>query len=207
MPIDAVEGDGPPAPRPQRLRAHLRRLDRLLQRAGQGLPRSASIDARTLEFTTGPLRPREGITVEISMPSDAVARPGWWKELSWWLADNFPYAVFPATLAVCFFSWFFRGRDLPGHGDDRGQLRGPRRPDAGRGGHARRREGRSPRHLGHDHRPGRPRLPQDRGARVAAPGSPRGATTGSSSSRAPKGSRTSSRGCTTRSSAAATASA
>ena len=74
------------------------------------------IDARTVEFTTGPLRPREGITVEISMPSDTVARPGRWKEFTWWLTDNFPYAVFPATLALCLFSWFFRGRDLPGTG-------------------------------------------------------------------------------------------
>ena len=75
-----------------------------------------ALDARTVEFTTGPMQPREGITVEISMPADAVAKPGWSKEISWWLADNFPYAVFPATLAVCFFSWFFHGRDLPGTG-------------------------------------------------------------------------------------------
>ncbi len=75
-----------------------------------------AIDARTVEFTTGPLQPREGITVEISMPADAVARPGWSKEITWWLVDNFPYAVFPATLALCFFSWFFHGRDLPGTG-------------------------------------------------------------------------------------------
>ncbi|MGZ3469998.1 MAG: DUF2207 domain-containing protein [Isosphaeraceae bacterium] len=75
-----------------------------------------AIDARTVEFTTGPLQPREGITVEISMPADAIAQPGWRKAISWWLADNFPYAVFPATLAGCFFFWFFRGRDLPGTG-------------------------------------------------------------------------------------------
>jgi hypothetical protein len=74
------------------------------------------VDGRTLEFTAGPLRPREGVTVEISMPSDAVVRPGWAKELSWWVVDNFPYAIFPATLAFCFFSWFLRGRDLPGMG-------------------------------------------------------------------------------------------
>ncbi len=78
--------------------------------------RKRRVDGRTIEFTAGPLRPREGITVEISMPSDAVARPGWVKELSWWLVDNFPYAIFPATLAFCFFSWFLRGRDLPGMG-------------------------------------------------------------------------------------------
>jgi uncharacterized membrane protein YgcG len=75
-----------------------------------------TIDAKTLEFTTGTLQPREGITVEIAMPSDAVARPGWWKELRWWLTDNFPYGVFPATLAACLLGWFLRGRDLPGKG-------------------------------------------------------------------------------------------
>ncbi len=75
-----------------------------------------AVDARTVEFTTGLLQPREGITVEISMPADTVARPGWRKEITWWLVDNFPYAVFPATLVFCFFSWFFHGRDLPGTG-------------------------------------------------------------------------------------------
>ena len=75
-----------------------------------------ALDERTVEFTTGQLLPREGITVEISMPADAVSRPGWVKELSWWLIDNFPYSVFPATLALCLLTWFFRGRDLPGTG-------------------------------------------------------------------------------------------
>ncbi len=74
------------------------------------------IDARTVEFKTGPLQPREGITVEVTMPADAVARPGWSKELRWWLVDNFPYAVFPAALAGCVLAWYFRGRDLPGTG-------------------------------------------------------------------------------------------
>jgi uncharacterized membrane protein YgcG len=74
------------------------------------------VDAKTLEFTTGRLNPREGITVEVSMPANAVARPGWWKEFTWWLTDNFLYALFPATLAMCFLTWFLRGRDLPGTG-------------------------------------------------------------------------------------------
>jgi len=74
------------------------------------------VDARTIEYETGPLRAREGITIELTMPSDAVARPGWWQELRWWTADNFPYTVFPATLAACFLAWFLRGRDLPGMG-------------------------------------------------------------------------------------------
>lgn len=75
-----------------------------------------TVDARTLEFTTGRLQPREGITVEIAMPADAVTEPGWWKELRWWLTDNFPYGVFPATLLACLLGWLFRGRDLPGTG-------------------------------------------------------------------------------------------
>ena len=67
-----------------------------------------ALDPRTVEFTTGLLRPREGITVEISMPADAVDQPGWWKEITWWLADNFPYAVFPAGgCAFVFFSGSF----------------------------------------------------------------------------------------------------
>jgi uncharacterized membrane protein YgcG len=74
------------------------------------------IDARTLEFTTGPLRPREGITIEVVMPADAVTQPGRWKELSWWITDNFPYAVFPATLLTGVLVWLFWGRDLPGTG-------------------------------------------------------------------------------------------
>jgi Predicted membrane protein (DUF2207) len=74
------------------------------------------VDARTIEYETGPLRAREGISIELTMPSDAVAQPGWWQELRWWLVDNFPYAVFPLTLAACFLSWFLWGRDLPGRG-------------------------------------------------------------------------------------------
>ena len=75
-----------------------------------------TVDARTLEFMTGPLRPLEGITIEVGMPSDAVTKPGWWKEFTWWLTDNFAYAVFPASLTACLLSWFFLGRDLPGTG-------------------------------------------------------------------------------------------
>jgi uncharacterized membrane protein YgcG len=74
------------------------------------------VDGRTIEYTTAALRPREGITVEISMPADAVAQPGRWKEFTWWLTDNFPYAVFPLTALSCFLFWLFRGRDLPGTG-------------------------------------------------------------------------------------------
>ncbi|MDR3618370.1 MAG: DUF2207 domain-containing protein [Paludisphaera borealis] len=78
--------------------------------------RTHRVDARTIEYETGPLRAREGITVELTMPSDAVAQPGWWQELRWWTVDNFPYVVFPLTLATCLLSWLLWGRDLPGHG-------------------------------------------------------------------------------------------
>jgi uncharacterized membrane protein YgcG len=74
------------------------------------------IDAHTLAFETGRFRPGEGITVEVAMPGDAVAASGWARELSWWLLDNFPYAIFPLTLALCWAGWFYRGRDLPGQG-------------------------------------------------------------------------------------------
>ncbi len=73
-------------------------------------------NARTLVFETGPFRPGEGITIEVSMPGDAVAWPSWWREASWWLRDNFVYALFPLAIAVCWTGWFLRGRDLPGQG-------------------------------------------------------------------------------------------
>jgi uncharacterized membrane protein YgcG len=73
-------------------------------------------DARTLVFETGPLRPGEGITVEVSMPGDAVTWASWQRDLWWWLRDNFVYALFPLTLALCWAGWFLRGRDLPGQG-------------------------------------------------------------------------------------------
>ena len=74
------------------------------------------VDGRTVAFETGALRPGEGITVEVTMPGDAVSRPGWISEAAAWLVDNFPYAIFPATLALCVAAWFYRGRDLPGRG-------------------------------------------------------------------------------------------
>ena len=74
------------------------------------------VDAHTLLFETGALGPGEGITIEVTMPGDAVSRPGWLSEAGAWLVDNFPYAIFPATLALCIGAWYFRGRDLPGRG-------------------------------------------------------------------------------------------
>ena len=74
------------------------------------------VDARTIAFDTDALRSGEGITVEVTMPGDAVSRPGWMSEAAAWLVDNFPYAIFPATLFACIAAWFYRGRDLPGKG-------------------------------------------------------------------------------------------
>ena len=74
------------------------------------------VEARTIAFDTNELRGGEGITVEVTMPGDAVARPGWVSEALAWLVDNFPYAIFPATLFACIAAWFYRGRDLPGKG-------------------------------------------------------------------------------------------
>ncbi len=74
------------------------------------------VDARTIAFQTGALRPGESITIDVTMPSDAVPRAAWSRELSWWLVDNFAYGLFPATLAACLAGWFFLGRDLPGRG-------------------------------------------------------------------------------------------
>ena len=61
--------------------------------------------------------PREGITVEIAMPSDAVDRPGL-VEGALLVAGRTtsPMPSSPRPWRLCFLSWFFRGRDLPGTG-------------------------------------------------------------------------------------------
>jgi uncharacterized membrane protein YgcG len=74
------------------------------------------IDGHTLEFEAANFRAGEGISVELTMPADAVSQPGRWRELSWWLEDNFVYALFPGTLAVCIAAWYLRGRDPAGSG-------------------------------------------------------------------------------------------
>jgi uncharacterized membrane protein YgcG len=74
------------------------------------------VDARTVSFETGRLGPGEGISVEVTMPADAVTPPGRLKRLGWWLADNFAYGLIPLVLALCGGAWFFMGRDLPGMG-------------------------------------------------------------------------------------------
>lgn len=73
-------------------------------------------DASTIRFEVGGLRPQEGISVEIVMPADAVTQATFLTRLGWWLGDNFPYGLIPATLAACAGLWFLRGRDPAGRG-------------------------------------------------------------------------------------------
>ncbi|MFN2370608.1 MAG: DUF2207 domain-containing protein [Candidatus Krumholzibacteriia bacterium] len=66
----------------------------------------------SLVFELGALRPREGVTIELSLPGDAVARPGPVQRAGLWLADNLVYALWPAVLLACYGYWRRRGRDL-----------------------------------------------------------------------------------------------
>ncbi|MBE0567423.1 MAG: DUF2207 domain-containing protein, partial [Krumholzibacteria bacterium] len=65
-----------------------------------------------LVFELGALRPREGVTVELSLPGAAVARPGVVQRAGLWLADNLVYALWPAVFLFCYAFWRRRGRDL-----------------------------------------------------------------------------------------------
>ena len=77
---------------------------------------SGRVDDRTIEFRTGRLQPREGITVEISMPETAVAKAGIVRRLMWIVWDNMAYGVFLIVLAGCWTFWYKRGRDEEGMG-------------------------------------------------------------------------------------------
>ena len=74
------------------------------------------IDDQTIQFETAKLRAGAGITIDVAMPEDAVALPGFARKLGWWLSDNFIYGVFILILGSCLGFWYFRGRDLPGRG-------------------------------------------------------------------------------------------
>jgi uncharacterized membrane protein len=78
--------------------------------------KKSRVDSRTLQFQAGPLKEREGMTVEVAIPASSVKRPSMLAEFGWWLGDNFPYALIPTGLAACISAWYFRGRDLPGRG-------------------------------------------------------------------------------------------
>ena len=58
----------------------------------------------------------------MTMPADAVARPAWTRELSWWLADNFVYGLFPLALAACLAGLVLPGPRPARPGRDRRQL-------------------------------------------------------------------------------------
>ncbi|MEE8134234.1 MAG: DUF2207 domain-containing protein, partial [Gemmatimonadales bacterium] len=77
---------------------------------------SRRVDDRTIEFRTGRLPPREGITIEISMPDAAVAQAGFVRRLMWIMWDNIAYGAFLIVLAGCWIFWYKRGRDEQGMG-------------------------------------------------------------------------------------------
>ncbi len=66
----------------------------------------------SLVYELGALRAREGATIEVSLPGDAVARPPLVARAGLWLADNLVYAVWPLVLLFCYGYWRRRGRDL-----------------------------------------------------------------------------------------------
>lgn len=70
----------------------------------------------SLRYAIGRLGPHEGITVGVSLPTAAIARPAAARRLGWWLADNFVYFVVPLVVGLCWWQWRRRGRDLPGRG-------------------------------------------------------------------------------------------
>ena len=55
----------------------------------------------SIVYEIGALRPREGVTVEVSLPAAAVPAPGRAQQVGWWLVDNFAYLVWPAVLLAC----------------------------------------------------------------------------------------------------------
>ncbi len=73
-------------------------------------------DDRSIEFMTDTLQPREGITIEVSLPESIVAEVGLLRRLGWILMDNLVYGVFLLVLGGCLTYWLKRGRDLPGRG-------------------------------------------------------------------------------------------
>ena len=112
------------------------------------------------------LRPGEGITVEVTMPGDAVCAAGWTRQARLVAGRQLPLRHLPRDAGR------LPGRlVLPRPGssrprDDRRQLRAARWARTGRGRHPDRRAGRPARYLRRDHRPGRPRVPHDQGDHV-----------------------------------------
>jgi uncharacterized membrane protein YgcG len=74
-------------------------------------------DDRTVRFVaTRAFEPREGLSVELTLPADAVLKPSAATLAGWWLADNFPYLLVPFTFLAGLAAWWTRGRDQPGRG-------------------------------------------------------------------------------------------
>jgi len=78
---------------------------------GRDFTSSQSPDGSVI-YEVGPLRPREGVTIEVSLPGDAITRPGPAQRAGLWLADNFVYALWPVVFLFCYGYWRRRGRDL-----------------------------------------------------------------------------------------------
>ena len=77
---------------------------------------SRRLDERTVEYRTGMLQPREGITIELSMPESAIAQVGLFRRLGWIIGDNMAYGVFIIVLVGCWTYWQKLGRDEHGMG-------------------------------------------------------------------------------------------
>jgi len=86
---------------------------------------SGRVDDSTIQFRTGNLRPREGITIEVSLPESAVSQVGLLRRLGWIIGDNLAYGVFLIVLAACWTYWRQRGRDERGMGSIVVQYKAP----------------------------------------------------------------------------------
>ena len=62
-------------------------------------------------YDLGPLPPHVGATVAVSLPEDAIARPGILSRLGWWLGGNLAYLIWPLATLGFFLVWLFNGRD------------------------------------------------------------------------------------------------
>jgi hypothetical protein len=61
--------------------------------------------------TSRPLRPREGLTIAVAWPADAIGGPSAWRSAVWFLQDNWPIGLPVLTLALAFLAWWRYGRD------------------------------------------------------------------------------------------------
>lgn len=73
-------------------------------------------DDNSIRFRVEKLLPHEGVSVDVTMPENTVQLPGFFRELLWFLEDNFIYGIAILTGAICLGAWYWFGRDLPGRG-------------------------------------------------------------------------------------------